>query len=82
MPTTLAPADSSASNRVLDNALRALTDPRDYVALSAGVHAWQQLGATNDVSGTYDYSGKRVILLPDGTEDFWSNDYRDLIELA
>ena len=25
---------------------------------------------------------QRVVLLPDGTEDFWSADYRDLIELA
>ena len=25
---------------------------------------------------------QRVVLLPDGTEDFWSDDYRDLIELA
>ncbi len=25
---------------------------------------------------------QRVVLLPDGTEDFWSTEYRDLIELA
>ncbi len=23
-----------------------------------------------------------VVLLPDGTEDYWSDEYRDLIELA
>ncbi len=25
---------------------------------------------------------QRVVLLPDGTEDYWSEEYRDLIELA
>jgi ATPase subunit of ABC transporter with duplicated ATPase domains len=31
---------------------------------------------------TNNLDPQRVVLLPDGTEDYWSEDYRDLIELA
>jgi len=37
---------------------------------------------THDPGAAEALDPQRVVLLPDGTEDFWSNDYRDLIELA
>ena len=37
---------------------------------------------THDPGAAEALEPQRVVLLPDGTEDFWSDDYRDLIELA
>jgi ATPase subunit of ABC transporter with duplicated ATPase domains len=37
---------------------------------------------THDPGAAEALAPQRVLLLPDGTEDFWSDDYRDLIELA
>jgi ATPase subunit of ABC transporter with duplicated ATPase domains len=37
---------------------------------------------THDPGAAEALDPQRVVLLPDGTEDFWSADYRDLIELA
>jgi ATPase subunit of ABC transporter with duplicated ATPase domains len=37
---------------------------------------------THDPGAAEALDPQRVLLLPDGTEDFWSQDYRDLIELA
>jgi ATPase subunit of ABC transporter with duplicated ATPase domains len=37
---------------------------------------------THDPGAAEALAPQRVVLLPDGTEDFWSEDYRDLIELA
>jgi ATPase subunit of ABC transporter with duplicated ATPase domains len=37
---------------------------------------------THDPGAAEALDPRRVVLLPDGTEDFWSDDYRDLIELA
>ncbi|HET9540044.1 MAG TPA: ABC-F family ATP-binding cassette domain-containing protein [Candidatus Limnocylindria bacterium] len=37
---------------------------------------------THDPGAAEALDPQRVVLLPDGTEDFWSEDYRDLIELA
>jgi ATPase subunit of ABC transporter with duplicated ATPase domains len=37
---------------------------------------------THDPGAAEALNPQRVVLLPDGTEDFWSTDYRDLIELA
>ncbi len=37
---------------------------------------------THDPGAAEALNPQRVLLLPDGTEDFWSDDYRDLIELA
>jgi ATPase subunit of ABC transporter with duplicated ATPase domains len=37
---------------------------------------------THDPGAAEALDPQRVVLLPDGTEDFWSNEYRDLIELA
>ncbi len=37
---------------------------------------------THDPGAAEALAPQRVVLLPDGTEDFWSDDYRDLIELA
>ncbi len=37
---------------------------------------------THDPGAAEALDPQRVVLLPDGTEDFWSQDYRDLIELA
>ena len=37
---------------------------------------------THDPGAAEALDPQRVVMLPDGTEDFWSDDYRDLIELA
>jgi ATPase subunit of ABC transporter with duplicated ATPase domains len=37
---------------------------------------------THDPGAAEALGPQRVVLLPDGTEDYWSEDYRDLIELA
>ncbi len=37
---------------------------------------------THDPGAAEALEPQRVVLLPDGTEDFWSEEYRDLIELA
>jgi ATPase subunit of ABC transporter with duplicated ATPase domains len=37
---------------------------------------------THDPGAAEALDPQRVVLLPDGTEDHWSDDYRDLIELA
>ena len=37
---------------------------------------------THDPGAVQALHPERVILLPDGTEDFWSTDYLDLVELA
>jgi ATPase subunit of ABC transporter with duplicated ATPase domains len=37
---------------------------------------------THDPGAAEALDPQRVVLLPDGTEDHWSQDYRDLIELA
>lgn len=37
---------------------------------------------THDPGAAEALEPQRVVLLPDGTEDHWSDDYRDLIELA
>jgi ATPase subunit of ABC transporter with duplicated ATPase domains len=37
---------------------------------------------THDPGAAEALGPQRVVLLPDGTEDYWSDDYRDLIELA
>ena len=37
---------------------------------------------THDPGAVTALQPERVILLPDGTEDHWSPDYLDLVELA
>ncbi|MCV7193680.1 ABC-F family ATP-binding cassette domain-containing protein [Mycolicibacterium brumae] len=37
---------------------------------------------THDPGAAEALEPQRVVLLPDGTEDFWSQDYKELIELA
>ncbi|WP_375483849.1 ABC-F family ATP-binding cassette domain-containing protein [uncultured Mycobacterium sp.] len=37
---------------------------------------------THDPGAAEALEPQRVVLLPDGTEDYWSDEYRDLIELA
>ncbi|BBX96045.1 ABC-F family ATP-binding cassette domain-containing protein [Mycobacterium lacus] len=37
---------------------------------------------THDPGAAEALAPQRVVLLPDGTEDYWSDEYRDLIELA
>ncbi len=37
---------------------------------------------THDPGAAEALDPQRVVLLPDGTEDFWSTEYRDVIELA
>ncbi len=37
---------------------------------------------THDPGAAEALNPQRVLLLPDATEDFWSDTYRDLIELA
>ncbi len=37
---------------------------------------------THDPGAADALNLQRVVLLPDGTEDYWPEEYRDLIELA
>jgi len=37
---------------------------------------------THDPGAAEALRPERVVLLPDGTEDFWSDEYREIIELA
>ncbi len=37
---------------------------------------------THDPGAVQALEPERVILLPDGTEDHWSDDYLDLVQLA
>lgn len=37
---------------------------------------------THDPGAAAALGPQRVVLLPDGTEDYWSDEYRDLVELA
>ena len=68
-------------------ARRAHQQPRPRVTRAGARRAAQLPGArwcwcTHDPGAAEALDPQRVVLLPDGTEDYWSDDYRDLIELA
>ena len=37
---------------------------------------------THDPGAVFALEPERVLILPDGDEDLWSDDYADLVELA
>jgi hypothetical protein len=37
---------------------------------------------SHDPGAVQALNPERVLIMPDGTEDHWSNDYQELIELA
>ena len=62
-------------NYTYDQALQQVLDAlRSYVGAVVLV--------THDPGAAEALDPQRVVLLPDGTEDHWSEEYRDLIELA
>ncbi|MFB1297440.1 ABC-F family ATP-binding cassette domain-containing protein [Mycobacterium sp. pW049] len=74
---------STANVLLLDEPTNNL-DPasREQVLDALRSYAGAVVLVTHDPGAAEALDPQRVLLLPDGTEDFWSNDYRDLIELA
>jgi len=74
---------STANVLLLDEPTNNL-DPasREQVLDALRSYAGAVVLVTHDPGAAEALDPQRVVLLPDGTEDFWSDDYRDLIELA
>ena len=74
---------STANVLLLDEPTNNL-DPasREQVLDALRSYAGAVVLVTHDPGAAEALDPQRVLLLPDGTEDFWSTDYRDLIELA
>ena len=74
---------STANVLLLDEPTNNL-DPasREQVLDALRSYAGAVVLVTHDPGAAEALEPQRVVLLPDGTEDFWSEDYRDLIELA
>jgi ATPase subunit of ABC transporter with duplicated ATPase domains len=74
---------STANVLLLDEPTNNL-DPasREQVLDALRSYAGAVVLVTHDPGAAEALDPQRVVLLPDGTEDFWSQDYRDLIELA
>lgn len=74
---------STANVLLLDEPTNNL-DPasREQVLDALRSYAGAVVLVTHDPGAAEALDPQRVLLLPDGTEDFWSNEYRDLIELA
>ena len=74
---------STANVLLLDEPTNNL-DPasREQVLDALRSYAGAVVLVTHDPGAAEALDPQRVLLLPDGTEDFWSDDYRDLIELA
>ncbi|VEG54655.1 ABC transporter--like protein [Mycolicibacterium aurum] len=74
---------STANVLLLDEPTNNL-DPasREQVLDALRSYAGAVVLVTHDPGAAEALHPQRVLLLPDGTEDFWSTDYRDLIELA
>lgn len=74
---------STANVLLLDEPTNNL-DPasREQVLDALRSYAGAVVLVTHDPGAAEALEPQRVLLLPDGTEDFWSDDYRDLIELA
>ncbi|OBF27182.1 ABC transporter [Mycobacterium sp. ACS1612] len=74
---------STANVLLLDEPTNNL-DPasREQVLDALRSYAGAVVLVTHDPGAAEALDPQRVVLLPDGTEDFWSDEYRDLIELA
>ncbi|WP_099022234.1 ABC-F family ATP-binding cassette domain-containing protein [Mycolicibacterium palauense] len=74
---------STANVLLLDEPTNNL-DPasREQVLDALRSYAGAVVLVTHDPGAAEALDPQRVVLLPDGTEDFWSEEYRDLIELA
>ncbi|BBZ23271.1 ABC-F family ATP-binding cassette domain-containing protein [Mycolicibacter hiberniae] len=74
---------STANVLLLDEPTNNL-DPasREQVLDALRSYAGAVVLVTHDPGAAEALDPQRVVLLPDGTEDHWSADYRDLIELA
>ncbi|MGE2834493.1 ABC-F family ATP-binding cassette domain-containing protein [Mycobacterium sp. SMC-4] len=74
---------STANVLLLDEPTNNL-DPasREQVLDALRSYAGSVVLVTHDPGAAEALNPQRVLLLPDGTEDFWSDEYRDLIELA
>jgi ATPase subunit of ABC transporter with duplicated ATPase domains len=74
---------SSANVLLLDEPTNNL-DPASRAEVLAALHGYR--GAvvlvTHDEGAVAALSPERVVLLPDGVEDLWSDDYADLVALA
>jgi ATPase subunit of ABC transporter with duplicated ATPase domains len=74
---------STANVLLLDEPTNNL-DPasREQVLDALRSYAGAVVLVTHDPGAAEALNPQRVVLLPDGTEDHWSDEYRDLIELA
>jgi ATPase subunit of ABC transporter with duplicated ATPase domains len=74
---------STANVLLLDEPTNNL-DPasREQVLDALRSYAGAVVLVTHDPGAAEALNPQRVVLLPDGTEDFWSDEYRELIELA
>ena len=74
---------STANVLLLDEPTNNL-DPasREQVLDALRSYAGAVVLVTHDPGAAEALNPQRVVLLPDGTEDYWSEEYRDLIELA
>ena len=74
---------STANVLLLDEPTNNL-DPasREQVLDALRSYAGAVVLVTHDPGAAEALDPQRVVLLPDGTEDFWSDEYRELIELA
>ena len=77
------PVASTANVLLLDEPTNNL-DPasREQVLDALRSYRGAVVLVTHDPGAAEALDPQRVVLLPDGTEDFWSEEYRDLIELA
>jgi ATPase subunit of ABC transporter with duplicated ATPase domains len=75
---------SSAANVLLLDEPTNNLDPasREQVLDALRSYTGAVVLVTHDAGAVTALSPERVILLPDGTEDHWSTDYLDLVELA
>ncbi len=75
---------SSAANVLLLDEPTNNLDPasREQVLDAIRSYAGAVVLVTHDAGAVSALSPERVILLPDGTEDHWSEEYLDLVELA